>query len=336
MKYEKSINHLIEQYMKGEATREELEDIFSLFEAPSEKLNLKNVIYDAWQKETGFDLQPEPEFLSEILDKVHKQIGIKNDIRQNHKKIRKIIRTVSKVAAILLIGILAGFFMHRLDVPNPVYYTSIAPKGSISQMILPDSTIVFLNAGSEIKYTINNRNRHRDVFLDGEAWFEVTKNKEKPFIVHTPFYNVKVHGTKFNVKAYKSEQEILTTLEEGSVEVVSGNLKIKENTFLKPGEQLAYNAKDNTLKISNVETRLFSSWKDNKLIFINMNLRELIVLLERKFGVDIEVADNIVLDYHYDGTIKDETILEVLDLLKETLPIRYKIDGQKVIIQNKK
>ena len=333
MKNEKSINHLIRKYIKGQATLEELEDVFSLFETPSE--NLRKVIYEAWEKETGFALQPKPEYLSEVLGKVHNRIDIENGTDQKSNNIRKLIRTVSKIAAILIIGIVAGFFMHRLDVPNPVYYTSIAPKGSISQTILPDSTIVFLNAGSEIKYAINNTNRQRDVFLDGEAWFEVTQNRKKPFVVHTPFYNVKVHGTKFNVKAYKSEQEITTTLEEGSIEIVSGNLKIKENTFLTPGEQLVYNAKDNTLIISKVETRLFSSWKDNKLIFINMNLRELIVLLERKFGVDIEVADNIVLDYHYDGTIKDETILEVLDLLKETLPIRYKIDGQKVIIQNK-
>ena len=67
------------------------------------------------------------------------------------------------------------------------------------------------------------------------------------------------------------------------------------------------------MKIKTVKTHLYTSWKENKLIFINMNLKELIVLLERKFGVDIEVADNIVLDYHYDGTIKNETILEVLD-----------------------
>ena len=80
---------------------------------------------------------------------------------------------------------------------------------------------------------------------------------------------------------------------------------------------------------------MFTAWKDNKLIFINMNLKELIVVLERKYGVDIEITDNIILDYHYDGAIKNETILEVLDLLKETLPINYKIEDQSILITKK-
>ena len=80
---------------------------------------------------------------------------------------------------------------------------------------------------------------------------------------------------------------------------------------------------------------MFTAWKDNKLIFINMNLKELFVLLERKYGVDIEVTNDLILDYHYDGTIKDETILELLDLLKETLPIKYKIEGQSILITKK-
>ncbi len=101
---------------------------------------------------------------------------------------------------------------------------------------------------------------------------------------------------------------------------------------LTPGEQLVFYTQKNTVEVKEVNTRMFTSWKDNKLIFINMNLKELIVLLERKYGVDIEITDNVILDYHYDGTIKDETILEVLDLLKETLPVKYKIEGQTILI----
>jgi ferric-dicitrate binding protein FerR (iron transport regulator) len=203
-------------------------------------------------------------------------------------------------------------------------------------MILPDNTMVYLNSGSEIKYAVNNAGGQREVFLDGEAWFDVAKNEKKPFVVNTPFYAVKVLGTRFNVKAYKTDDEIATTLEEGSVEVLSsGSSRMNGKKILKPGQQFIYNQSTGTVRTEHVSTRLFTSWKDNKLIFINMNLEELIVLLERKYGVDIDVDDNIILDYHYDGTIKNETILEVLDLLKETLPIRYKIEGQKVIIQKR-
>jgi len=231
---------------------------------------------------------------------------------------------------------LIGFSVQYFKKAEPVYFTSIAPKGSVSQMVLPDNSIVYLNAGSQLKYTVEGLTRKREVFIDGEAWFDVTKNEKKPFVVHTPFYDVNVLGTQFNVKAYKTDAEIVTTLEEGSVQIASSeNFKMAENKTLCPGEQIVYNSVKNAIQVKKVETRMFTAWKDNKLIFINMNLKELIVILERKYGVDIQVTNDLILDYHYDGTIKNETILEVLDLLKETLPIKYKIEGQTILITKK-
>ena len=226
-----------------------------------------------------------------------------------------------------------GISLEYLKKPEPVYYTSVAPKGSVSQLILPDQSMVYLNAGSELKYSAVGSNGPREVFLVGEGWFDVAKNEKKPFIVHTPSYDIHVTGTQFNVKAYQADDEFVTTLEEGTVQITSSeNMKMKGTQELRPGEQLIYHKQKNVVEINNVNTRMFTSWKDNKLIFINMNLKELIVLLERKYGVDIKVTDNVILDYHYDGTIKDETILEVLDLLKETLPVKYKIEGQTILI----
>jgi len=97
--------------------------------------------------------------------------------------------------------------------------------------------------------------------------------------------------------------------------------------------KLVYNRKDGTVALNVVRTRIYTAWKDNQLIFINMDLKKLFVLLERKYGVDFRVDDDLVLDYHYDGIIRNETILEVLELLNETLPITYKIEGQNIIIQ---
>jgi ferric-dicitrate binding protein FerR (iron transport regulator) len=210
-------------------------------------------------------------------------------------------------------------------------------------MILPDSSVVFLNSGTELRYIENNQNNiitgnkgQRDVFLTGEAWFDVSKNEKKPFVVHTPYYNVEVLGTQFNVKAYPDDNEVATTLEKGKVKITSSEkYTLKETTTLQPGEQLIY-TKNKGITISDVNTRRFTAWKENRLIFINMNLKELFVLLERKYGVEIEVSDDMVLNYHYDSTITNETILEVLNLIAETLPIQYKIEGQRIIIHQKK
>jgi len=333
---EHDIKTLVHKYLQGNCTREELDSAINLFADPYHNLDLRPTLFESWNNDEIF---PHPEIPKEefsgILDKIHHRINLEPDYRLKGKR-KRIFFAGMKIAAVLIVGLLLGFSFQYLKKTKPVYYTSIAPKGSISQVILPDSTIVFLNAGSQIKYKEELKKNKREVFLDGEAWFNVTKNKKKPFVVHTSFYDVNVLGTKFNVRAYKTDQEIVTTLESGSVLVSSPENFISfENVNLSPGEQLVYNLQNRSIEIKEVNTRLFTSWKDNKIIFINMNLKEVIVLLERKFGVDIEITDNVILDYHYDGTIKDETILEVLDLLKETLPVKYSIKGQLIVITKK-
>jgi ferric-dicitrate binding protein FerR (iron transport regulator) len=334
MNTEKDNNKIVEKYLTGESSPEELNDAIKIFESPYKNLNLRKIIYEWWNSEKVVENQSEIEDLTDVLDKIHHKIIVTQNQQQNN--FRKRFIRYSKIAAVLLIGLIGGFFLQQLKVDNPVYYTSIAPKGSVSQVILPDSSMVYLNSGSKITYTISGKVGNRVVFLDGEAWFDVSKNHKKPFLVFTPSYKIKVLGTKFNVKAYKDEPKVVTTLEEGSVQISTvKNSTLTKTINLEPGEQFIFDKEQNISNTSFVNPKLYSSWKDNKLIFINMSLKELIVLLERKFGVDIVVSDNIVLDYHYDGTIKNETILEILELLQETLPINYKIQGQQVIIQKK-
>ena len=327
------IKSVAEKYINGNCTREELERAMTLFEDPHHHLELFPMLYEIWNNDDSvFQSHQLENELSLILHQVHHQINLCNQPKKNNR-IRKYVLTISKIAAILIIGLLLGISLQYLKKSEPVYYTSVAPKGSVSQLILPDQSMVYLNAGSELKYSAVGSNGPREVFLVGEGWFDVAKNEKKPFIVHTPSYDIHVTGTQFNVKAYQADDEFVTTLEEGTVQITSSeNMKMKGTQELRPGEQLIYHKQKNVVEINNVNTRMFTSWKDNKLIFINMNLKELIVLLERKYGVDIKVTDNVILDYHYDGTIKDETILEVLDLLKETLPVKYKIEGQTILI----
>ena len=335
MKNEIYLKEIVEKYTKGECSAEELKEALELFENPYHNLALRPALYEQWNKTEKEELKKlkKKDRLS-VLNKIHRHIHLGQENKSFRNALPKVFINVLKVAAVLIPGLVIGLFIHYYTGTEPLYYTSIAPNGSISQIILPDNTMVFLNSGSQLKYLLNNKQGTREVFLEGEAWFEVEKNKKKPFIVQTPFYSIKVMGTQFNVKAYKTDEEIVTTLEDGEIEILSSeNLKMNGNKKLNPGQQLIYNHSTGTMRTVNVKTPLFTSWKENKLIFINMNLKELIVLLERKYGVEIEVSDNIILDYHYDGTIKNETILEVLELIKETLPVQYKIEGQNIVIQ---
>ena len=245
---------------------------------------------------------------------------------------------IFKLAAAIIVGFLIGILVDRFgnSTPEPVYYVAHAPKGSVSEIILPDGSAIFLNADSKVKYSIDGKDGIREVFLEGEAWFDVEKNNEKHFLVHTSFYDVNVTGTKFNIKAYGTDNELATTLEEGQIIIQStDNFKLAENVIVNPGEQASLNKESKELTIKNVNTKWVTSWKDNKLIFVNMSLKELVVLLERKYGVDIEVKNKEILNLHFDGTIKNESIIEFLNIIQKTLPIDYKIVGQKIEITNK-
>ena len=163
------------------------------------------------------------------------------------------------------------------------------------------------------------------------------KNQNREFIVHTSNYDVQVTGTKFNVKAYQAEDEIATTLEDGQVVIKTNSegMQLENNIILKPGEQAVFSKTNRTFKVASVETKWFTSWRNNKLIFVNMDLEELVILLERKYGVNIEIKNPEIIHLHFDGTLKDESIIEFLEILKKTLPINYKIVGQKIEITNK-
>ena len=249
-----------------------------------------------------------------------------------------------RVAAVLVIGLLiANLVFQEYKIKESLYFTTVAPRGSISQTILPDGTMIYLNAGSELRYELTENAKQRHVFLKGEAWFDVESDKNKPFVVHTPHYNVQVLGTQFNIKSYEDDDNIVTTLEEGAILISSSEhssnsrqIKLKEDIVLKPGEQLVYNKADRTLLLKNkVDTRLFTSWKDHKLIFLDMSFGELVRLLERRYGVDIIVVDDSILEDHFTGTIKNETILEILNIIQHTHSIQYKLEGQQIIIQEK-
>lgn len=242
-----------------------------------------------------------------------------------------------RVAAVVAISLLvASQAIQYFKTGEPVYITSVAPQGSVSQTILPDGTMIYLNAGSEIKYDVNPGGKSREVSIKGEAWFDVQRNEKKPFIVHTSYYDVKVLGTRFNVKAYEDEETVATTLEEGSVCIRSTDkFKIKEELTLRSGEQLTFNKSNRKLQLKKVDTRLFTSWKENKLIFLEMSFADLVKLLERKYGVEIVVADKSILNEHYSGTIKNETIMEILNIIQYTHPVQYRIEGQKIVINKK-
>ncbi len=324
------IKNILHKGNADNAVNKDRQEMLSLFHQPEKEYELKDeLVRELTEWNVSEDSRPN-------LQKMFAALW--NTIEKQEQRKTRYLNVVVRVAAALAIGLFLGFYANSLiNRQEPVFYAAHSPKGSVSEMILPDGSVIFLNAGSRIKYSIDGKNGIREVFLTGEAWFEVAKNKNKPFVVHTPFYDVHVTGTQFNVKAYEADKEVTTTLEEGEVVIkATESYKLAEDVILKPGEQVVLNKESRELNIKIVNTNWYTSWKDNKLIFVNMNMKELVVLLERKYGVEIDVNNKEILKLHFDGTIKNESIIEIMEILKKTLPINYKIVGQKIEITGKK
>jgi len=335
MNLKKTIKSKIIAHLDGDLSGAELQELFSWIKKSKENARYYTELKDMWEASisNASEIADTGQEWERFLKKIDKRK------KQRPSQYKLVLNAWMKVAAILVIGVLIGSivvkFFDRMD-DDTMYFTSVAPQGSVSQMILPDSTIIYLNAGSEIKYKIGENQKKREVFLNGEAWFKVTKIENRPFVVHTNYYDVNVLGTEFNVKTYEADSLVETTLEKGCVFISpSDKFKMSEIVKLLPNEQFVFDKKKRTLEVKKVNTKYFTAWKDNKLIFVNMNLKDLIVILERKYGVDIEVKNKAILNYHYDGSIKNETIIEVLEIIKNTLPIKYKIVGQKIEIESK-
>jgi ferric-dicitrate binding protein FerR (iron transport regulator) len=233
-----------------------------------------------------------------------------------------------------------------------------APLGAKSIVKLPDGTTVWLNAGSKISYNQDFDKSDRNVQLTGEAYFSVATNKAKPFVVKTSGILVRALGTRFNVKAYPEEKTITATLEEGKIDVqVLQNNKQNNQIVLTPNQKVVFYKKSNdfenhstsksvetktpSAKISpeekelevahNVNTELYTSWKDARWIIEAMPLATLTPMLERRFNMKINLNKDDLKNYNFTGIIENETIEQILAALKFTAPIDYEI--QKDTIQ---
>jgi transmembrane sensor len=157
MTEEKNIKTIVQKYLRGESNREELEKALELFSDPYHNLDLRPVLFRCWEKDEETEQNHLPHLKNQdtILDKIHHRINIEAG-RNKENKTKIFVLNLLKIAAVLVIGLFIGIMIQSLQKAEPVFYTAIAPKGSISQMILPDNTLVYLNAGSELKYTEEN------------------------------------------------------------------------------------------------------------------------------------------------------------------------------------
>jgi len=199
------------------------------------------------------------------------------------------------------------------------------PRGGQYRVVLSDGTRVWLNAESSLGYPTAFNGAERKVVLTGEAYFEVTKNKEKPFIVQSSAGTIKVLGTRFNVNSYGDDNLYTTTLVEGSVQITKGSSK----KVLKPGEQARVT--EEKIEVGSVDTGEATAWKDGEFVFRNLPVPLVVKQLARWYDLQVEFRDPV--DKHLNATIKrDVPLSKVLYYLEQTGEVHFKTEGKKLIV----
>lgn len=207
-----------------------------------------------------------------------------------------------------------------------------AQPGTKTHFFLPDSTEVWLNSASTIKFPSVFTGTTRLVELDGEAYFKVYKNKRKPFIVKNGNFEVEALGTIFNLSAYTEDNKFLATLEEGKIKV--GHNATYQSLIILPGEQVCFSAGAKQLEKLKVDVQDVIAWKDGRLVFNQTPFSDVVLALGRWFNADIKLADQSIANYRYTATFTNESLDQVMELLKLTAPIDFKKENRVVIEGN--
>lgn len=304
------------------------------------------------------------EFLmEEQLDETYDDANEDVELAKARRK-RRIRRYVISLSIIPLIFSFVYFWPKKESTGTIKPFTPnqiTAQKGSRTRSILPDGSTVWVNAGSSISYEGDFTGKLREVKLEGEAYFDVVKNPNKPFIVHTGGIKIKVLGTSFNVKSYASDKTVETTLIRGLVQVTRESDPRQRPIFLHPNEKLTLEkiaANDSnslsdinpdtqkkpepTFAITRLDTtiavtdQIETAWLYNRLAFRGDNFEILAQKLERWYNINIIFEDEKVKHLNFNGSFENETVEQAFEALKAAVPFNFKIHTHDVSVSSAK
>ena len=218
---------------------------------------------------------------------------------------------------------------------EPVYNTVRVPGGADYAVELADGTIVRLNCETELRYPVRFVGKERRVYLDGEAFFEVAKNAEMPFIVETKQMQVEVTGTQFDVKAYAEDETMQATLVEGGVEVCAYGAGSKPVALI-PSQQYVLDVQTRQAEVKKVDVQLYTGWVEGMFVFKNQRLEDVMTMLARWYSVDVFYIGESVKDIRLSANLgRYEHIDKILDIIQETNKIGFSRKGHVVTVMKK-
>ena len=264
------------------------------------------------------------------LQALHKAIG--REQKHEHKRFPAYIGFCA-VAALSIVCVCLSVSLSRnkeyRDSLAQVPVTVSAGQDGPTSLILPDGTSVVLNARSTITYNMDFGISDRCVSLEGQGFFDVTRNPEKKFVVNTPNMKISVHGTKFNVYAYPERKLDEVSLVEGSVSVESGGNELK----MVPGEKVLYDKSTGGTHLVKTDNSRETAWLGKELNFSHAPLYTVFDVLERRFGVTIVPAPRMDLSDCYTGSFTDRNLSDIMSIFKMHYGFSYHMDGSTLILE---
>lgn len=353
-----TIEKLIELIRKKSLTPEELKAVNEFFSDNKGKDELEKFLLKTWDSSSRYSTDYN---VAEGIKSIHNKLNLQHNQSFRQKSISKQFVRILKYAAIFILAFLLSWFINKLINPEPdtaVYLTKnnevAVSYGSKSKIKLPDGTEVNLNSGSKISYPAIFTEKKREVFLEGEAYFEVNADSSRPFYVKTSDITIRVVGTVFNIKSYPESNTIETTLLSGKLELSDNKSNSKNKSIVLDENQKAVFIKDlNKLSVDDRheikqkslptifpavtlqekdDTEEETAWKDNRLVFNNKKFRELTILLERWYDVKIFILTDHLKEERFTGTFENETIEQVIEALMITEPFKYDITKNNIKI----
>jgi transmembrane sensor len=272
------------------------------------------------------DNASESKNLENILYRLHYGINTSTQGAKKWSRLSLIIKWTARIAAVLILPLAIYSAIHFFNNSKNEKLTWVeikSPAWTRAQFSLPDGTTGWLNSNSSLKYN-GNFVYDRQVNLEGEAFFDVYKDKNRPFVVKTDEILLKVLGTRFNIASYENENEVEVVLEEGELEF--NNKEMDNSLTMKPNNMVVYNKLHKDLFVEVVQPQKYLSWTDGKLVFRNDPIDIIARRLERWYNVNVEVDGDFSEDLRLRATFKDESLIEVLGLLQRSLNVKCRIE----------
>lgn len=284
------------------------------------------------------------ERITKVWGKLQESISMDTPVRHSDKPKNIYQSFILKVAAVILFATGISFLILKLS-PNQDtttinktenFFQRVTELGQKASFYLPDGSQVTLNAGSSLHYYESESTKIRELFLEGEAFFDVKKDAERPFIVRTKSLSTTVLGTSFNVKAYGDEEKVEVALLTGSIAISTPKFK---DQILKPYEMVSYDSKKGIQKSQGFGREQIIGWKDKILAFEDVSFRELTATLSRWYGVDFVIQDSTKMRgkfmdrQDYKGKYYNKSLETVLKAISFSYDFEYEIKGKKVLIK---